>query len=92
MFLAKMSIKRPVMTTMMILVFLIFGGIGYFTLNLNQMPEVKIPFITIQTIYPGAGPKEIETQITKRLEDVIATVSEIERIESYSPFPGARCR
>lgn len=84
MFLAKMSINRPVMTTMTIMVFLIFGGLGYFTLNLNQMPEVEIPYITIQTIYPGAGPKEIETQITKRLEDVIATVSEIEMIQSFS--------
>ena len=84
MFLAKMSINRPIMTTMGILVFLIFGAIGYMTLNLNQMPEVDIPYITIQTIYPGAGPKEIETQITKKIEDAVSTVSEIEMIDSYS--------
>ncbi len=84
MFLAKLSIKRPVLTTMLILVFLIFGGLAYFGLNLNQMPDVEIPFVSIQTIYPGAGPKEIETQVSQEIEDAVATVSEIKRIESYS--------
>ena len=84
MFLAKMSINRPVLTTVIILVFLIFGGMAYFSLNLNQMPDVEIPYVTIQTIYPGAGPKEIEMQISKKIEDAVATVSEIEKIESYS--------
>ena len=84
MFLSKLSINRPIMMTMFILVFIIFGAIAYNNLNLNQTPDVAIPFVTIQTIYPGAGPKEIETQVTKKIEDVISTVSRIEKIESYS--------
>ena len=84
MFLAKMSINRPVMTTMFISVFLIFGAIAYLGLNLNLQPDVEIPYITISTVYPGAGPKEIETLISKRIEDVVSTVSQIERVESYS--------
>lgn len=84
MFLSKLSINRPIMMTMFILIFIIFGTIAYNKLNLNQTPDVAIPFVTIQTIYPGAGPKEIETQVTKKIEDVISTVSQIERIESYS--------
>ena len=84
MFLAKVSINRPVLTTVGILLFLIFGLIAYFRLNLNLQPDVEIPFITVQTIYPGAGPKEIETLITKRIEDAVSTISQIERIESYS--------
>ncbi|MFN3872786.1 MAG: efflux RND transporter permease subunit [Ignavibacterium sp.] len=84
MFLAKVSINRPVLTTVGILIFLIFGLIAYNRLNLNLQPDVEIPFVTIQTIYPGAGPKEIETLITKRIEDAISTISQIERIESYS--------
>jgi HAE1 family hydrophobic/amphiphilic exporter-1 len=82
--LAKISIDRPIMMTMAILVFIIFGGIAYFTLNLNQMPDVEIPYVTINTVYPGAGPKEVETLITKRIEDAVSTVSQIERVESYS--------
>ncbi len=84
MFLAKISINRPIMVTMGILVLMIFGFLAYTTLNLNRTPEVDIPFVTVQTIYPGAGPKEIETQISKKIEDAVATVSEIKRIESYS--------
>ncbi|GAB1370981.1 efflux RND transporter permease subunit [Candidatus Kapaibacterium sp.] len=84
MILAKISINRPIMATMIILVFLIFGYISFTGLNMNTVPEVNVPFVTIQTIYPGAGPKEIETQISKKIEDVVATVSEIKRLESYS--------
>ena len=84
MFLAKISINRPVLTTVGILIFLIFGLIAYFGLNLNLQPDVEIPYVTVQTIYPGAGPKEIETLITKRIEDAVSTISQIERIESYS--------
>lgn len=81
---AKLSINKPIMTTMIILVFLIFGGLAYFSLNLDEMPDVEIPYITIYTVYNGAGPKEIETLITKRIEDAVSTVSELERVESYS--------
>lgn len=84
MFLAKISINRPVLTTVGLLVFLIFGLIAYFKLNLNLQPDVEIPFITVSTVYPGAGPKEIETLITKRIEEVVSTVSQVEKIESYS--------
>lgn len=84
MFLAKASINRPIMTTMGLLVFIIFGVLAYFTLNLNLQPDVKIPYVTVSTIYPGAGPKEIETLITKPIEETISTISQIERIESYS--------
>src|SRR5690606_18518108 len=62
----------------------IFGLIAYFGLNLNLQPDVEIPYVTVQTVYPGAGPKEIETLITKRIEDAVSTISQIERIESYS--------
>jgi hydrophobic/amphiphilic exporter-1 (mainly G- bacteria), HAE1 family len=84
MLLAKLSINRPIMMTMVILVFIVFGALAFQTLKLNNMPEVQIPFVTVQTVYPGAGPKEIETQISKKLEDEIATVGEIKDLKSYS--------
>jgi HAE1 family hydrophobic/amphiphilic exporter-1 len=83
-FLAKLSIEKPVMVTMGILVFIVFGILGFIGMPLNMMPDIKLPFVTVQTIYPGAGPREIENQITKKIEDAIATVSEIDYIESYS--------
>ncbi len=84
MFLAKISVDRPVLTTVILLVFVIFGGLAFNKLNLNHMPEVEIPYVTVTTIYPGAGPKEIENLITKKVEDAVSTISEIKRIESYN--------
>jgi len=84
MFLSSISIKRPVMISMGLLVFLLFGILAYFTLNLNMMPDVNIPFVTVQTIYPGAGPAEMETLVSKKIEDAVSTISKIEEINSYS--------
>ena len=81
---AKISIERPIMMTMIILVFVIFGVIAYFSLNINLEPEVEIPYVTVTTIYAGAGPKEIETLISKRIEDAISTITQIEMVQSYS--------
>ncbi len=84
MFVIKTAINRPVMTIMGISLFLIFGALAFFSLNLNLQPEVEIPYVTISTVYPGAGPKEIETLISKKIEEAVSTVSLIERVESYS--------
>ncbi len=67
-----------------LLVFLLFGILAYFTLNLNMMPDVNIPFVTVQTIYAGAGPAEMETLVSKKIEDAVSTISKIEEINSYS--------
>ncbi len=84
MFLAKLSVKRPVLMTVTLMVFIIFGGLAFEKLNLNHMPQVEIPYVTVTTIYPGAGPKETETLITKKVEDAVSTISQIKRIESYN--------
>ncbi len=84
MFLSSISIRRPVMISMGLLVFLLFGILAYFTLNLNMMPDVNIPFVTVQTIYAGAGPAEMETLVSKKIEDAVSTISKIEEINSYS--------
>ncbi len=84
MFLSTISIKRPILIAMVLMVFLIFGVLSYFTLNLNLMPDVEFGFVSVTTVYPGAGPREVETQITKKIEDAISTISEIDYINSYS--------
>ena len=84
MFLSSMSIKRPIMTSMFLIAFVVFGALSFFGLILNLMPDVKFPFVTVQTIYPGAGPKETEIQISKKIEDAVSTISKIDYIQSYS--------
>lgn len=84
MFLSDASIKRPIMTSMLLLVFLFFGGLAYFSLSLDLTPDVDIPFVTVQTVLPGAGPKEIETQISKPIEDAVSTIARIDKLQSFS--------
>ena len=84
MFLAKLSIDRPVLVTMAILVFVVFGAMAYMGMPLNLMPDVELPYVSIQTIYAGAGPREVETQVTTKLEEAAATVPQIDFIQSYS--------
>nr|MBN2277386.1 efflux RND transporter permease subunit [candidate division Zixibacteria bacterium] len=84
MFLSNISIKRPIMMSMFLIVFLLFGALAFFKMPLNLMPDIDIPYVSVQTIYAGAGPKEIETQITKKIEDAVSSVSKIDQIISYS--------
>jgi len=84
MFLASISIKRPIMISMFLIAFVVFGALAYFGLTLNMMPDVEFPVVTVQTVYPGAGPNEMEIQVTKKIEDAISTVSKIDFIRSFS--------
>jgi hydrophobic/amphiphilic exporter-1 (mainly G- bacteria), HAE1 family len=84
MFLSNISIERPVLATMLIMVFVVFGFLAYKGMNLEQMPEVEIPIVTIQTVYAGASPEIVESQITDKIEDAVSTVAGIDEITSYS--------
>lgn len=84
MFLAKLSIDRPILVSMAVLVFVVFGALAYFELPLNLMPDMELPFVSVVTVYPGAGPREVETQITNKVEEAAATVAQIDYIQSFS--------
>lgn len=84
MFLSTLSIKRPVLTGVIIVGLLFFGLLAYMSLPLNLMPSVDIGVVTVQTVYPGAGPREIEMQVTKKIEDAVSTISGIDYMQSYS--------
>ncbi|MCB5252004.1 MAG: efflux RND transporter permease subunit, partial [Candidatus Cloacimonetes bacterium] len=84
MFLAKLSIDRPVLVTMMIMVFVVFGALAYIGMPLNLMPDVELPYVSIITVYPGAGPREVEAQVTTKLEEAAATVPQIDNMTSFS--------
>ncbi|MCK4404503.1 MAG: efflux RND transporter permease subunit [candidate division Zixibacteria bacterium] len=84
MFLSDLSIRRPVMISMVLAALLLFGVLAYMGLSLQLFPDVDFPAVTVETVYPGAGPKEMETQITKPIEDAISTISRIDEIQSFS--------
>ncbi len=82
--LAGLSVKRPVLTTVLILVFLVLGFFAYLRLVVDLFPNVEFPFVTVTTIYPGAGPEEVESQVTKKLEDAVSSIADIKRLDSIS--------
>lgn len=70
--------------SMFLIVFVLFGALAYFGMNLELTPQIDFPMITVQTIYGGAGPAEIESQVTKKIEDAVSPISGIDYIQSYS--------
>ncbi len=82
--LTKICVEHPVLAVMLNLVFIFLGIVSFATLSMDLFPKVDIPVVTVRTVWPGAAPKEIESQITKEIEDAVATISGIENIESYS--------
>ncbi len=84
MFISKLSVRRPVFMTMLTAAFVLLGAYSYRRLVIDLMPNVEFPVVMVTTVYPGAGPEEMETQVTKKIEDAVSTMSDIDRLESYS--------
>ncbi len=82
--LADVSIERPVFATMMIFSLVVLGLFSYFKLNIDQFPDVDFPYVTATTVLPGAGPEQIETDVTKKIEDAVNTIGGIDHIQSIS--------
>ncbi len=80
----ELTVKKPIFTTMMILTILVLGGAAYMRLGIDLMPNVEFPFVTIQTSLRGAGPEEMESSVTKPIEEAVNTISGIEDITSTS--------
>lgn len=82
--LSTTSIKRPVLSTVFIIVILIFGVIGYVSLGVRDYPSVDNPVINVRASFPGANADVIETQITEPLEAAVNGISGIRAITSTS--------
>ncbi len=82
--LAEVCIQRPVFAVMLILALTVIGGVSYTKLGIDRFPDVDLPIISVRTVLIGAAPEEIESSITKRIEDAVATVEGIENIRSTS--------
>ena len=84
MFLSNLSIKRPVFATMMMAALVVLGLFSLRRLPLDEMPDVELPFLMIQTVYAGAGPESVEREVTKKIEEAINPIEGVKRIESSS--------
>lgn len=82
--LSDIAIRRPVFTAMMSLAILVFGMLSLNRLPTDLYPPVDFPIVLVQTIYPGAPPEDIERDVTRPLEDAVAGISGIEKLQSFT--------
>src|SRR5580698_10657317 len=81
---SELSINRPVLATVMNLMIILFGIVGFTFLAVRDYPAIDPPIITVQTSYTGANPDIIESQITEPLEKQINGIPGIRTISSTS--------
>ncbi len=81
---ADLCIKRPVFATMMNLLFVVLGFFSFQQIGVDQFPNVELPIVTVTTTLRGASPEEMETSVTKPLEEIINTVQGIDELNSIT--------
>jgi hydrophobic/amphiphilic exporter-1 (mainly G- bacteria), HAE1 family len=82
--LAGISVKRPVFATVLILGIVVLGAVGYQQLGVDRFPKVDFPMVMVRTQQPGASPREIETEVSEKIEEAVNTIAGIEELRSYS--------
>ena len=90
MFLTDLSIKRPVVASVMSLALVIFGLFTFKEIPTDELPDVQQPVVTIQTEYKGASAEIIDTQITQKIEDFVGGTPGLETIDSFSEDESSR--
>lgn len=80
MFLTKLSLKRPVLATVVILALITMGIIGYMNLNVNDWPEAELPYIVVTIVEPGASPDQLENRVAQPVEDTLGQIAGVKHI------------
>lgn len=88
--LTETSIKRPIATSMVFLIIITLGVIGFRFLPVDLLPPIEFPQLTVATNYPNVGPVEIEKIITEPIENALAGVPGVERVRSSSSEGNSR--
>jgi len=80
----ELSIKRPTLAVVLFSALSFFGLFSYFELPYELLPELETPVINITTVYPGASPEEVETSVTKEVEDAVSTMENVDKLRAIS--------
>ena len=84
--LAGLSIRRPVATTMIMISVIFIGLMAMFSMKSELLPNMDIPVVTVTTTWNGAVTEDVETQVTKKIEEILPNVEGIDKIESTSAY------
>jgi len=82
--LAEVCIKRPVFAAMIVLALVVVGSASYFRLGVDRFPSVDLPTVAVRTSLPGASPEEIESEVSRPIEEAVNTVDGIDQLRSIS--------
>jgi HAE1 family hydrophobic/amphiphilic exporter-1 len=82
--LAELCIRRPVFATMLVLALTVIGAFSFFSLGVELTPKVDVPSVTVTVNNPGSSPEQMETEVTKKLEGAVNTISGIDELRSSS--------
>ena len=74
MWITRTSIDNPVFATMVMVAITVLGAFSYTRLKVEQMPDVSLPYVYVQTVYPGAAPEAVEADVTKTIEYAVIRV------------------
>jgi HAE1 family hydrophobic/amphiphilic exporter-1 len=80
----RIFVERPALTTMIVVALVVLGIYSYGRMPIELMPNVEFPFVVVTTVYPGASPGEVESQVTKKIEDAVSTIANVKNLTSYS--------
>jgi len=82
--LPEFSVDRPVTVTMLILIIVVVGVVSLSNLGLDLMPDITYPVMSVVTSYEGVASEEMESVVTKPIEEVVATVKNVKKVTSFS--------
>lgn len=82
--LSSVAINRPVFTVMVTVALMVFGFMGLSRLGTDLFPDVEFPLVSVTIPYPGASPTEVETLVSKEVEDAVVSINGIDRVRTYS--------
>ncbi|HCE57737.1 MAG TPA: acriflavin resistance protein [Prolixibacteraceae bacterium] len=80
----EISIKRPSLIIVLFSVFALLGIIGYNNLSYELLPDFNQPVVVIRTMYPGAEPQEVETSVSRKIEDALSNLEGVDYLETKS--------
>src|SRR4051812_25754145 len=80
----NLAIKQPIFMMMILLAGIVLGVLAFTRMPVNLYPDVDIPVVVVNTVYPGASPQEVKDQVTTPMEDALSTISGLDSIKSTS--------
>lgn len=81
---SKFSVKRPYTVLVGVVLILVLGYVSFTSMQTDLLPDMNLPYAIVYTTYIGASPEEVETTVTRPIEQAMATISNIENISSTS--------